>query len=256
MNGSDHLTAAATAFEAGQLLLGLRQEDEPARDGRPPPAEPADVSSNELILRRLADMSPGDAVLSEEADDVGDRRHAARVWIVDPLDGTREFGERARHDWAVHVALVEAGVLTAAAVALPARAMLFSTAARFPAPARPEGPPRIAVSRTRPPAEAAAIAEALAAELVPMGSAGAKAMAVILNEVDGYVHSGGQYEWDSAAPVGVALANGLHASRLDGSPLAWNQDHPWQPDLLICRGQLAPLILEVTRARGAMPGRS
>ena len=240
----DHADAARLAHEAGQLLLGLR-----GRIG----AEPADHvkdegdrRSHELLMARLAELHPGDAVLSEEGADDQARLRAERVWIVDPLDGTREFGEPPRVDWAVHVALVIDEVAVAGAVALPGRALVLSTA-RPPTAAPGVDRIRLAVSRTRPPAAAQLLADALDAELVPMGSAGAKAMAVVLGEVDVYAHSGGQYEWDSAAPVAVALAAGLHCSRLDGAPLRYNQPNPWLPDLLVCRAALAERVLDALR---------
>ena len=168
-------------------------------------------------------------------------RHAC--WIVDPLDGTREYGEAGRTDWAVHVALVENHTPTASAVALPAQGLVLGT---DPAPALApptDGPIRILVSRTRPPELATRLAELLDAELVPMGSAGAKATAVLLGAGDVYAHGGGQYEWDSAAPVGVAQAAGCHTSRLDGAPLRYNQPDPYLPDLLVCRPELAERVL-------------
>ncbi|MGE0306785.1 MAG: inositol monophosphatase family protein, partial [Acidimicrobiia bacterium] len=165
-------------------------------------------------------------------------------WIVDPLDGTREYSE-GRPDWAVHVALVVDGTATLGAVALPDQGRLLVTGAPLPAPTAPERPPRLLVSRSRPTEHAAKLAEAIGAELVPMGSAGAKAMAVVLGEADVYAHSGGQYEWDSAAPVAVAAAAGFHTSRLDGSPLVYNQPNPYMPDLLVCRPDLAERVLAV-----------
>jgi 3'(2'), 5'-bisphosphate nucleotidase len=242
---NDHEVAAAIAAEAGELLLAIRAEatraglDEQALRAR------GDAESNTLILSRLAAERPGDAVLSEESKDDPIRLAAARVWIVDPLDGTREFAE-GRHDWAVHVALVEAGVPTAAAVALPALGEVHATVpptTLAPAAARI----RLVVSRTRPPAVAEQLAAALDADLVPMGSAGAKAMSVLRGESDVYAHSGGQYEWDSCAPVGVAVAAGAHCSRLDGSPLRYNNADVFLPDLLICRPELADLVLDALR---------
>ena len=186
-------------------------------------------------------------MLSEEGVDDPARLSATRVWIVDPLDGTREFGEAGRTDWAVHVALVIEGQVRAAAVALPARDLtLSSVPAPTLAPAH-DGPPRIVVSRTRPPAIAEELAARLDGVLVPLGSAGAKAMSVVMGDADIYAHSGGQYEWDSAAPVGVAMAANLHTSRLDGSPLVYNQPEPWLPDLLICRPELTARVLDVVR---------
>jgi 3'(2'), 5'-bisphosphate nucleotidase len=175
---------------------------------------------------------------------------ADRVWIVDPLDGTREFSELDRADWAVHVALWERGELVAGAVALPAEHTTLSTAAIAAVPARADGPLRLAVSRSRPPALVSELARRLDAELVAMGSAGVKAMSVVRGVTDAYVHGGGQYEWDSAAPVAVARAAGLHTSRLDGSPLRYNQPDPYLPDLVICRPELADrLLAEIEQAR-------
>lgn len=236
----DHAVAAWLAQSAGELLVGLR---------RGPLTGPAlgaegDRQSNELLLRALAALRPGDAVLSEEAADDPARLTARRVWIIDPLDGTREYGEDDRTDWAVHVALWEDGTLAAGTVALPAQDRLLRDD-RPPAlsDVRLHVPPRLVVSRSRPPAVAGRVAEVLGATIVPMGSAGAKAAAVILGEAEAYVHTGGQYEWDSAAPVAVAAAAGLHVSRLDGSPLRYNQPDVLLPDLVVCRPELAPAIL-------------
>lgn len=204
-----------------------------------------DRASHEWLVARLAEERPDDPVLSEESrsEERSDavRLRSRRVWIVDPLDGTREYAE-GREDWAVHVALVEHGVPTAGAVALPDLAQVMSTADVSPPPARGERL-RVVVSRSRPPADAHRIATALDAELVQMGSAGAKAMAVVRGEADVYVHSGGQFEWDSAAPVAVASAAGLHCSRLDGSPLIYNRVDSYLPDLLVCRPELAEQVL-------------
>jgi 3'(2'), 5'-bisphosphate nucleotidase len=206
-----------------------------------------DRVSHELLMAELTRERPADAVLSEEAraDEIADtsRLDAERVWIIDPLDGTREYGE-GRADWAVHVALVEGGVPTAGAVALPGLGLVLHTGAPPELPPAPDRL-RVIVSRSRPPAEALAIAEGIDADLVEMGSAGAKAMAIVRGEADVYPHSGGQYEWDSAAPVAVALAAGLHCTRLDGSPLVYNREDPYLPDLLICRPEHAPGVLAV-----------
>jgi 3'(2'), 5'-bisphosphate nucleotidase len=239
----DHRTAAAVATEAGQRLVTLRATLHAAG------TDPADVkaqgdrSAHEFIVAALAESHPDDAVLSEEGVDDAARLSASRVWIVDPLDGTREFGEEGRTDWAVHVALWIDGRIQAAAVALPARGLTLnaSPAATLAPPV--DGPPRLVVSRTRPPAIAEVLAERLGGELVALGSAGAKAMAVVLGDADVYAHSGGQYEWDSAAPVAVALATGLHASRIDGSALKYNEADPKLPDLVVCRKDLAPRLL-------------
>lgn len=202
-----------------------------------------DRQAHIFLLDLLSTEAPGDAVLSEEGRDDLRRLEAERVWIVDPVDGTREFGEAGRSDWAVHVALAIDGEPAAGAVALPARGITLTTDPPPPNPGPHEGEVRILVSRTRPPHEARLIQEALGGRLVPLGSAGAKAMAVVLGEADVYAHSGGQYEWDNAAPAAVARAAGLHVSRLDGSPLRYNQPDPWLPDLLICRPELAEPVI-------------
>jgi 3'(2'), 5'-bisphosphate nucleotidase len=210
-----------------------------------------DARANELLMSELRAARPDDAILSEEERERPEAEAARlatqRVWIVDPLDGTREFSEPPRSDWAVHVALCLDGEPVCGAVALPALGLTFSTAEppRLATPA--EGPPRVLVSRTRPPAEALAVTEALGGELVPMGSAGAKSMAIIRGEADVYPHSGGQYEWDSCAPVAVARAAGLWCSRLDGAPLRYNRPDPYLPDLLVARPELVEAVLAVTR---------
>ena len=242
----DHRLAHDLAAQAGDLLLALRH-----RDGGPGELRAAgDRGSHEFLASQLSRLRPGDAVLSEEGRDDPARLTADRVWIVDPLDGTREFGERDRTDWAVHVALWERGALTAGAVALPAQGRVLSTAQPPAAPPQPEPgrPVRMLVSRTRPPVFLERLAERIEFTLIPMGSAGAKAAAVISGDADAYLHSGGQYEWDSAAPAAVAQAAGLHTSRLDGSPLAYNQVNPSLPDILICPAGLAATLLDCLRA--------
>jgi 3'(2'), 5'-bisphosphate nucleotidase len=246
MPADDDRLARDLAVQAGRRLLALRAGGGDADDLR----KAGDASSHEFLSAQLTAHRAGDAILSEEGRDDVARLTADRVWIVDPLDGTREFGEPDRSDWAVHVALWERGDLTAGAVALPARDRALSTVEppsppghAEPASGGPARPLRIVVSRTRAPAFAARVAGNIGAMLVPLGSAGAKAAAVIMGEADVYLHDGGQYEWDSAAPVAVALAAGLHASRLDGSKLEYNKAVPWQPDILICPGKLADRLL-------------
>jgi 3'(2'), 5'-bisphosphate nucleotidase len=237
--------ARLLADEAAALLLAIRA---PLTAGADPAAVKAegDRASHELLVARLGELRPDDAVLSEEAADDAGRLSRDRVWIVDPHDGTREFGEAGRTDWAVHVALTSGGVATAGAVALPALGQTLGTDTPPVLAPWHGGPPRLVVSRTRPPAIALALAEHLEGELVEMGSAGAKAMAVVRGDADVYAHAGGQYEWDSCAPVAVAAAAGLHVSRLDGTPLRYNQPDPWLPDLLICRREFADRVLAVT----------
>ena len=275
----DHALAHDLAERAGRLLLDLR-----AQGGDPDALKNAgDRSSHKFLMAELAKARPADAVLSEEGIDNKARLTADRVWIVDPLDGTREFGEPGRTDWAVHVALWErgapqgaspagdagaAGELTAGAVALPAQGITLSTlnaaeraggrgdsrrpsegvsAEIFPSTSGAQRPLRMVVSRTRASQLVKDVAALLNADLVPCGSAGAKAATVIQAENDVYLHSGGFYEWDTAAPVAVARAAGLHVSRIDGSDVAYNQDNPYLPDILVCRPAIAGLLLNAIR---------
>lgn len=248
---NDHQLAAQLAAEAGALLLSVRHDLAEAAEGERKAA--GDKRSHDFLMGALARLRPSDVVLSEEGADDPVWLRADRVWIVDPLDGTREFAELGRQDWAVHVALWESGresgresgELTAGAVALPAQGVTLATPDAVPPAAQP-GPPRIVVSRTRPPAIALQVCERLGGTLVPMGSAGAKVAAVTQGAADVYVHGGGQYEWDSAAPVAVARAAGLHTSRLDGAELQYNRSDPLLPDLLVCRPEYVEAVLSVT----------
>ncbi len=243
--GSDTDVALArhAAEAAGVALLGLRE------DGGENLKDRGDALAQALLSDLLTAHRPSDAVLSEEAVDDPARLAADRVWIIDPLDGTREYGEADRHDWAVHVALWENGELSAAAVALPALGEVLGTDLPAAVPDRPGPAVRLAVSRSRATELTLGVAEDLGAELVPLGSAGYKVCAVIRGEADAYLHTGGQYEWDSAAPVAVARAAGLHTSRVDGSPLQYNQESPYLPDLLVCRPELASSLLAAIAAR-------
>jgi 3'(2'), 5'-bisphosphate nucleotidase len=305
VNADDHVLARELAGRAGRRLLELR-----SRGGEPDLLRKAgDRLSHEFLVAELAARRPTDAVLSEEGADDRARLAASRVWILDPLDGTREFGEPGRTDWAVHVALWErtgaadgcgglsadgVGDLVAGAVALPAQDTILSTADQGPPGAATEGRRchtdahlrawvshprpwdepyvvagsgedvggvrqapdgvdgtagrvRIVVSRTRAPRLVQDISDLIGAELIPLGSAGAKVAAVVRGEADAYVHAGGFYEWDTAAPVAVARAAGFHASRVDGSPLAYNQAGVFMPDILVCPSALAVPLLRVIR---------
>lgn len=252
---TDAELAAGVAAEAGELLLKIRAEYDyydPYQLG-----DEGDRQANRLILDRLRRHRPHDFVLSEEAADNLDRVDADRVWIVDPVDGTREYSLPPREDWAVHIALWQrghgsdgaAGGLTDAVVGLPARGEVYRTDTVPPPPPRVDGPIRITASSSRPPAVLWRIAEQLDIQMVRIGSAGAKAMAVVRGDVDAYVHAGGQWEWDSAAPAAVVRAAGLHASRIDGSPLIYNRPDPYLPDLLMCRAELADVLLAAIHAR-------
>jgi 3'(2'), 5'-bisphosphate nucleotidase len=244
----DATLAADLATKAGELLLALREEMASAdpKDLR----HAGDNRSQALLAQLLAESRPADAVLSEEAEDDQLRLGADRVWIIDPLDGTREYGEPPRDDWAVHVALWErGGGLTTGAVALPAQGITLSTGgglpARSPAPSRP----RLVVSRTRAPEFVTNVAERLGGELVPMGSAGAKAMAIVQGRADVYVHAGAMHEWDTAAPAVVAAAAGLHVCRFDGSPLDFNTADALTTELVICLPELVDRVLEAVSAQ-------
>jgi 3'(2'), 5'-bisphosphate nucleotidase len=261
MNLTDAALAADVAADAGKLLLAVREEigfDDPYELG-----DAGDKRANVFILDRLQQDRPNDAVLSEEAVDDLSRVHADRVWIVDPVDGTREFSWPGREDWAVHVALWQrfgaapaatfhnggpVGGITDAAVALPARGEVYRTDTVTAPRPRSEGPIRITASASRPPAVLWRLRDRMDIEMVPIGSAGAKAMAVVRGDVDAYIHAGGQWEWDSAAPAGVVRAAGLHASRLDGAPLIYNRRDPYLPDLLMCRAELADVLLDGIRS--------
>ena len=237
---NDTELARAIAETAGRMLIDLRNSG--LFTGKVL-GKAGDQIANAFIMEALRVNRPDDAILSEEESDNAARLSAGRVWIVDPLDGTREYGE-ARADWAVHVALAVGGVATLGAVALPGLPLTLSSDEPLSRP-HYNGKLRMLVSRTRPAAEAVAVAEALGAELIPMGSAGAKAMAVVRGEADIYLHSGGQYEWDSCAPVAVAQAAGLHVSRMDGSALRYNQPNTLLPDLLVCPKEHAARVIEL-----------
>jgi len=246
----DHLFAAWAAHEAGQLLLDVRTRGLEGKELK----DAGDLASHEFLMKVIAEHRPEDAVLSEEEHrgtvSRVDRRTAKRVWIIDPLDGTREFSEPPREDWAVHVALWEDGELVAGAVAQPGLGQTFHSGRPPVVPPSSSEKPRLVVSRTRPPAFVEALAEHIGGELVPMGSAGAKVMSVIRDVSDAYVHAGGQYEWDSAAPVAVARAAGLFTSRVNGDPLRYNQDDVKLPDLIVCRPELSEQILAFVAEHG------
>ncbi|MBE7323972.1 3'(2'),5'-bisphosphate nucleotidase CysQ [Nocardioides sp. Y6] len=242
----DHAFAVWAAEQAGARLLQVREEGLEGKALK----DAGDAAAQELLAALLAEHRPEDKVLSEEAMDDKSRLDARRVWIIDPLDGTREFSEPPRDDWAVHVALWVDGDLAAGAVAQPALGETFSTALPSVVPPRTSERPRIAVSRSRPPAFVEALAAELDAELVPMGSAGVKVMSVVRDVADAYVHAGGQYEWDNAAPVAVARAAGLFCSRVDGADLVYNKDDVQLPDLIVCRPELAEEIIDFVKRHG------
>lgn len=243
----DHALAHQLVQQAGRQLVELRAR--PGWSSGAELGEAGDNSAHELLMAALADQRPGEAVLSEHGTS-GTRVAGGRVWIVDPLDGTREFSEPGRSDWAVHVALCEGGDLLGA-ISLPARGLVLGTGE----PPRPPGGAartRVVVSRSRAPAWVPALASALDADVQTLGSAGAKVAAVLLDEADVYVHSGGQHVWDSAAPVAVARTMGLHTSRLDGSALVYDRTDPWVPDLLVCRPDLTDRVLSELARVGAV----
>lgn len=235
---TDAELAAHLAKIAGNILIEVR--DSGMFTGKAL-GKAGDQTANQFLVSALREQRPDDGLLSEESRDTDERLSKDRVWIVDPVDGTREYGE-ARTDWAVHVALCVNGRPETGAVALPGLDIVLRSDAPIALPALPQRP-RMVVSRTRPAAEAVAVSDTIGAELIGMGSAGAKSMAVVRGEAEIYLHTGGQYEWDSAAPAAVALAHGLHASRIDGSPLVYNNADTYMPDLLICRAEWAEQVL-------------
>lgn len=245
----DHGLARRLAEEAGRLLVQVRAELGRAGSHRWDVMDTGDVTAHRFLMDALQRERPGDIVLSEEGADDRRRMGAERVWIVDPLDGTNEYGEPGRPDWAVHVALWERGALTAGAVALPALGLVFGTDPPAVMPDVQRERPRLVTSRYRAPYAAMVIAEALGCDAIRVGSAGAKTMMVVLGEGDIYVHDGGMYQWDSAAPAAVAQAAGFHVSRIDGSPLVYNGSDPWLPDFLVCRPELADDVLHAMWGR-------
>ncbi|WP_340587491.1 3'(2'),5'-bisphosphate nucleotidase CysQ [Erythrobacter alti] len=242
---TDAQLAAHLAECAGRILIEVRNSG--MFEGKSL-GKAGDQTANEFLVHALRQQRPDDGLLSEESKDTEERMDKERVWIIDPVDGTREYGEE-RSDWAVHVALAINGKPEIGAVALPGLDMVLRTDRPVDVPPAPEAL-RMVVSRTRPAAEAVAVAETLGAQLVPMGSAGAKAMAIVRGEADIYLHSGGQFEWDSCAPAAVAAAHGLHISRIDGSPLVYNQRDTYMPDLLICRKSHADAVFKALEAIG------
>jgi 3'(2'), 5'-bisphosphate nucleotidase len=243
MSLNDAQLAAHLAEVAGKLLIDVRASGMLSLKAL---GKAGDATANQFLMHAIAEQRPEDGLLSEESKDTDVRLGKSRVWIIDPVDGTREYGEE-RTDWAVHVALAIDGVAEIGAVALPGLGVILRTDQPGPVPLAPTKL-RMVVSRTRPAREATEVADRIGAELVPMGSAGAKAMAIVRGEADIYLHSGGQYEWDSCAPVAVARAHGLHCSRIDGSPLVYNQADVYMPDLLICRQEHARLVLDEVAA--------
>ena len=235
---TDVQLATRLAVEAGRILVQLRQEMREAGAPSWQIMDTGDLHSHRFLVESLQQARPDDAVLSEEGVEDPRRFRSDRVWIVDPLDGTNEFGEPGRHDWAVHVALWQGNRFAAGAVSLPALDLVLSTDPAHPTPGQHRTVPRLVTSRTRNPYAAVVVANALGCDAVRLGSAGAKAMAVVMGEADIYVHDGGMYQWDSAAPAAVAEAAGLHVSRIDGSPLVYNERDPWLPDFQIGRAHV------------------
>jgi len=236
---TDQQLASRVATEAGVMLVDLR--DELVAEGVHywDLKDEGDVAGHRYIMSALMAARPDDVILSEEAADNRRRLNAERVWIIDPIDGTNEFAEHPRHDWAIHIALWESGEITAASVALPTLGITFDASPAAVVPPSTREKPLLVTSRSRNPYCAVMVANALGCDVARLGSAGAKAMAIVMGEADIYVHDGGMYQWDSAAPSAVAKAAGLHVSRTDGSPLKYNQESLWLPDFLVCRTELA-----------------
>jgi len=241
---TDQQLASRVATEAGAMLVELRDELVAVGTHYWELKDEGDVAGHRYIMSALTAARPDDVILSEEAADNRRRLNAERVWIIDPIDGTNEFAEHPRHDWAIHIALWEAGELTAASVALPTLGITFDASPAAVVPPSTRAKPLLVTSRSRNPYCAVMVANALGCDVARLGSAGAKAMAIVMGEADIYVHDGGMYQWDSAAPSAVAKAAGLHVSRIDGSPLKYNQESLWLPDFLVCRTELAEPALK------------
>jgi len=241
---TDQQLASRVATEAGVMLVELR--DELVAEGIHywDLKDEGDIAGHRYIMSALTAARPDDMILSEEAADNRKRLSAERVWIIDPIDGTNEFAEHPRHDWAIHIALWESGELTAASVALPTLGITFDASPAAVVPPSTREKPLLVTSRSRNPYCAVMVANALGCDVARLGSAGAKAMAIVMGEADIYVHDGGMYQWDSAAPAAVAKAAGLHVSRIDGSELKYNQESLWLPDFLVCRVELAEPALK------------
>ena len=239
MSETDQQLASRVATEAGAMLVELRDELVAVGIHYWDLKDEGDVAGHRYIMSALNAERPDDEILSEEAADNRRRLNAERVWIIDPIDGTNEFAEHHRHDWAIHIALWEAGELTAASVALPTLGITFDASPAAVVPPSTRARPLLVTSRSRNPYCAVMVANALGCDVARLGSAGAKAMAIVMGEADIYVHDGGMYQWDSAAPSAVAKAAGLHVSRIDGSPLEYNKESLWLPDFLVCRTELA-----------------
>lgn len=244
MSETDQQLASRVATEAGVMLVELR--DELVAEGIHywDLKDEGDIAGHRYIMSALTAARPDDVILSEEAADNRKRLSAERVWIIDPIDGTNEFAEHPRHDWAIHIALWESGELTAASVALPTLGITFDASPAAVVPPSTREKPLLVTSRSRNPYCAVMVANALGCDVARLGSAGAKAMAIVMGEADIYVHDGGMYQWDSAAPAAVAKAAGLHVSRIDGSELKYNQESLWLPDFLVCRVELAEPALK------------
>ncbi len=244
MSETDQQLASRVATEAGAMLVELRDELVAIGTHYWDLKDEGDVAGHRYIMSALTAARPDDVILSEEAADNRRRLTAERVWIIDPIDGTNEFAEHPRHDWAIHIALWESGELTAASVALPTLGITFDASPASVVPPSTRVKPLLVTSRSRNPYCAVMVANALGCDVARLGSAGAKAMAIVMGEADIYVHDGGMYQWDSAAPSAVAKAAGLHVSRIDGSPLEYNKESLWLPDFLVCRSELAEPALK------------
>lgn len=247
MSETDQQLASRVATEAGAMLVELRDELVAVGIHYWDLKDEGDVAGHRYIMSALNAERPDDEILSEEAADNRRRLNAERVWIIDPIDGTNEFAEHPRHDWAIHIALWEAGELTAASVALPTLGITFDASPAAVVPPSTRARPLLVTSRSRNPYCAVMVANALGCDVARLGSAGAKAMAIVMGEADIYVHDGGMYQWDSAAPSAVAKAAGLHVSRIDGSPLEYNKESLWLPDFLVCRTELAEPALNALK---------
>ena len=250
----DHLLAANLAESAGRMLVDCRSGAAGQLLGGSSLAHEGDQRAHLHLLTRLQEARPDDAVLSEEGADDAQRLDSSRLWVIDPLDGSRDYGF-GNDEWAVHVGLVEDGKIVAGAVALSALDLLFHTGeGEGPACAvdenNPNRRPVIVTARSRVNAEGMLLAHELGADVFACGSAGVKAMLVVNGTADAYVHASPLYEWDVCAPAAVAQSAGLHVSDAAGDPLVFNQARPVVNSFLVCRPELVDDILSALSSTG------
>lgn len=241
---TDHELARTLASTAGEFLVDYQRDGLAADRWGEWLGADGDAAAHDVIIEQLHSARPDDAWLSEEGrDDPEERSMSERAWVIDPLDGSADFG-RGTNEWAVHVALTERGSATAGAVAVPGLGRVFSTDEATAVGSRTDRAPVVVTGRARHWTDGQRVAGALSGELVVCGSAGVKAMLVVAGVADIYVHAGALYEWDVCAPAIVAQAHGLVAVAPDGAELRFNKSRPVVPGVVITH----PDLLDATLA--------